>query len=414
MPLPSPVAESAAESGTESDTESGTESGTESAPGPEVATAGPLRAAILGTGGVAHLHARALRLLPGVELVAAADPSEQHLAAFADTYGIDSRSASLEDMLAAVSVDVLHICTPPGGHAEQTAAGFGAGAHVVVEKPAALSLIQLDTMVEVGRAAQRGLAVVFQQRSGTAAAHVKELLDSGAFGRTLSALCQTNWYRTAEYFAVPWRGTWATEGGGTTLSHGSHQVDLLAYLLGEWSAVQATMWRLGRDVETEDLSHASLVFASGAVASVVTTVLAPRESSLLRIDTENATIELEHLYGHGHAHWKITPAPHVDERTAASWALPEQEVPSGHDALFAEIYGSLSAGGGMPGVVGHPARALEIVSAMYASAREGRWISRADLADPALRGALTAPVIEGRPAGRPEALPGARPHGPAA
>ena len=51
---------------------------------------------------------------------------------------------------------------------------------------------------------------------------------------------------------------------------------------------------------------------------------------------------------------------------------------------------------------------------LAASAREGRWISRADLADPALRGALTAPVIEGRPAGRPEALLGARPHGPAA
>ncbi|MDQ0735721.1 Gfo/Idh/MocA family protein [Arthrobacter agilis] len=378
MPLPSPAAASTASSAT------------------------PLRAAILGTGGVAHLHARALRLLPGVELVAAADPSEQHLAAFAEAYGVDSRHASLEDMLADVPVDVLHICTPPGGHAEQTAAGFGAGAHVVVEKPAALSLTQLDTMVEVGRAARRGLAVVFQQRSGTAAAHVKGLLDSGAFGRTLSALCQTNWYRTAEYFAVPWRGTWATEGGGTTLSHGSHQVDLLAYLLGEWSAVHATMWRLGRDVETEDLSHASLVFASGAVASVVTTVLAPRESSLLRIDTANATIELEHLYGHGHANWRITPAPHVDEQTAASWALPDQEVPSGHDALFAEIYGSLLAGRGMPGIVGHPARALEIVTAMYASVREGRWISRADLADPAVRGALTAPVVEGRPEARPD------------
>jgi predicted dehydrogenase len=252
-------------------------------------------------------------------------------------------------------------------------------------------------MADAGRAADRGLAVVFQQRSGTAAAHVKGLLDSGALGRPLSALCQTQWYRTAEYFAVPWRGTWATEGGGTTLSHGSHQVDLLAYLLGEWSAVHATMWRLDRDVETEDLSHASLVFASGAVASVVSTVLAPRQSSLLRIDTENATIELEHLYGHGHAHWTITPAPHVDEETAACWALPGQEVPSGHDALFAGIYASLTAGRGMPGIVAHPARALEIVTGMYASAREGRWVTREDLADPALRGSLSAHVIEGRP-----------------
>jgi predicted dehydrogenase len=367
------------------------------APEPAAAVRRPLRAAILGTGAVAHLHAEALHLLPGVELVAAADPSRSHLAAFAETYGLPSRYPSLEDLLGGESIDVLHVCTPPGGHAEQAAAAFAAGAHVVVEKPAALSLAQLDAMVDAGRAADRGLAVVFQQRSGTAAAHVKGLLDSGVLGRPLSALCQTQWYRTAEYFAVPWRGTWATEGGGTTLSHGSHQVDLLAYLLGEWSAVHATMWRLDRDVETEDLSHASLVFASGAVASVVSTVLAPRQSSLLRIDTENATIELEHLYGHGHAHWTITPAPHVDDGTAASWALPGQEVPSGHDALFAGIYASLTEGRGMPGIVAHPARALEIVTGMYASAREGRWITREDLADPALRGTLSGQVIEGRP-----------------
>lgn len=368
------------------------------AAGVPAAPTAPLRVGILGTGGVAHLHARALGLIDGVELVAAADPTEANLAAFAGTYRVPSRFPGLDEMLAAQPLDVLHICTPPGGHAAQTAAGFGAGAHVVVEKPAALSLAQLDTMLDAGRAAERGLAVVFQQRSGSAAAHVKALLDSGAFGRTLSALCHTHWYRTAEYFAVPWRGTWATEGGGTTLSHGSHQIDLLAYLLGEWSAVHATMWRLERDVETEDLSHASLVFASGAVASVVSTVLAPRESSLLRIDTENATVELEHLYGHGHAHWRITPAPHVDESTAASWRLPAHEVPSGHDALFADVYSSLLAGRGMPDIVGHPARALEIVTGMYASAREGRWVAREDLADPALRGGLAAPVIDARAA----------------
>ena len=357
----------------------------------------PLRAAILGTGSVAHLHAAALRDLPGVELVAAADPTAQQLVAFAETYGIQGRHAALEDLLAAEKVDVLHICTPPAGHAEQTVAAFARGAHVVVEKPAALSLAELDLMTDAGRTAGRGLAVVFQQRSGSAAAHVKGLLDSGALGRPLAALCQTHWYRTADYFAVPWRGTWASEGGGTTLSHGSHQIDLLAYLLGGWSAVHATMWRLQHDVETEDLSHASLVFESGAVASVVSTVLAPRQSSLLRIDTENATIELEHLYGHGHAHWRITPAEHVDAVTAESWRLPDREIPSGHDALFAEVYASLLGGHGMPQIVGHPARALEIVSAMYASARDARWISRSDLAGPGMRGSLAGPIIDARP-----------------
>lgn len=368
----------------------------------EQVSTGPstLRAAILGTGAVAHLHARALSSIPGVDLVAAADPTPVQVSAFAEEHGVPSGHLSLEALLASEDVDVLHICTPPGGHADQAVSAFAAGVHVIVEKPAALSLLQLDTMLEAGEAAGRSLAVVFQQRSGTAAAHVKGLLGSGVLGRPLSALCQTMWYRTADYFAVPWRGTWASEGGGTTLSHASHQLDLLAYLLGEWSQVRAGMWRLERDVETEDLSHASLVFGSGAVASVVSTVLAPRESSLLRIDTENATIELEHLYGHAHAHWKITPAPHVDPGTASSWALPEHEVPSGHDAFLSSVYASLRAGRGLPEVADHPARALELVTGMYASAREDRWISREDLASTSLRGPLTGAVTEGRPAGR--------------
>jgi predicted dehydrogenase len=357
----------------------------------------PLRAAILGTGAVAHLHAKALADLGGVRLVAAADPSEENLATFSEMYAVPLRYGSLADLLRSAEIDVLHICTPPGGHAAQAAAAFAAGAHVVVEKPAAPSLEQLDGMLDAARAAGRELAVVFQQRSGTAAARVKELLDSGALGRPLTALCQTHWYRTAEYFDVPWRGTWAAEGGGTTLSHASHQIDLLAYLLGEWRSVRSTLWRLERDIEPEDLSHASLVFESGAVASVLSTVLAPRQSSLLRIDTEHATIELEHLYGHDHTNWRITPAPHVDEVTAESWRLPEHEVPSGHHALLAEIYASLAAGHGMPGLVAHPSRALEIVTGIYASAGLDRWVSRSDLSEPELRGPLEAPVIEGRP-----------------
>ena len=111
-------------------------------------------------------------------------------------------------------------------------------------------------------AADRRLAVVFQQRTGSAAAHVRRLLDEGALGRPLVATCQTLWYRDAAYFAVPWRGKWATEGGGPTLGHGIHQIDLLAWLLGDWSSVQGQLWRLDRDTETEDVSTAVITFAA--------------------------------------------------------------------------------------------------------------------------------------------------------
>ena len=356
-----------------------------------------LRAAILGTGAVAHLHAEALAAIDGVTAVASADPSEERVRDFNGRHGIAAGYGTLEELLAREAVDVVHICTPPAGHAEQTKAAFDAGAHVIAEKPPALSLAEVDAMQSAAVAADRQLAVVFQQRTGTAATHVRTLLRSGELGRPLTAVCHTHWYRGPEYFDVPWRGTWETEGGGTTLSHGIHQIDLLSYLLGEWSSASGQLFRLDRDVETEDTSCGVVVFESGAVASVMTTVLAPRESSLIRIDTEHATIELEHLYGHNHASWKLTPARHISEERAASWGLPSNEVPSGHDALLSEVYGSLLAGGDVPPVAADPARAIEIVAAIYASAGRGTPVTRAEIAAPDFRGSMRSPVTDLRP-----------------
>ena len=199
-------------------------------------------------------------------------------------------------------------------------------------------------MTDAAARNDRRLAVVFQQRTGSAAAHVRGLLDSGALGRPLVATCQTLWFRDPAYFAVPWRGKWATEGGGPTLGLGIHQIDLLAWLLGDWASVQGQLWRLDRETQMEDVSTAVIAFAGGTVASVITSALSPRETSSIRIDTELATVTVDHLYGHGHEHWRITPAPHVDAETAAAWALPEVEEASGHDPLVRDIYAALRVG----------------------------------------------------------------------
>ena len=194
-----------------------------------------LRAAIVGTGSVANLHAQAVALHPRAELVAVTDLSRAAADGFAARHGEPAVHDTLEDLLAAEHPDVVLICTPPVVHREQALAAFAAGAHVVVEKPPAPSLDELDEMRAAAVAAGRRLAVVFQQRTGTAAAHVRRLLHEGALGRPLIALCQTLWYRGEDYFSAPWRGKWETEGGGTTLGHGIHQLDLLGFLLGDWA-----------------------------------------------------------------------------------------------------------------------------------------------------------------------------------
>ncbi|WP_242496222.1 Gfo/Idh/MocA family protein [Xylanimonas protaetiae] len=354
-----------------------------------------LNVAIVGAGGVAHLHAQALAADPRVVLVAVAEPDAARRAAFAERYAVPRAYASHEELLAAEALDLVHLCTPPGAHREQALAAFAAGADVLCEKPPALSLADLDAMEAAAAAAGRRFGVTFQQRTGTAAGHVKRLLDDGALGRPLLAQCQTLWHRDAAYYAVDWRGTWAGEGGGTTFGHGIHQLDLLAYLLGDWAEVDARLWRLARDIELEDVSTATLRFADGVVAQAVSSVLSPRETSVVRIDCELATVEVEHLYGHGAAHWRITPAPGVPDDVAASWALPTDDEPSGHTPLVRAVVDAVWAGTPLPDVATHARRPLEIVTAIYASATYGTPVTPADLrGDARFRASLAAEVTD--------------------
>jgi predicted dehydrogenase len=362
---------------------------------------GTLRCAIVGTGAVAHLHAGAVDAHANAELVAVTDQTRGRAEEFAASWHGPTVYDTLADLLAAESPDVVLICTPPAAHRAQTLACFAAGAHVVVEKPPAPSLEELDDMRSAARAAGRRLAVVFQQRTGTAAAHVRALLQTGALGRPLLAVCQTLWYRDADYFAVPWRGKWETEGGGTTLGHGIHQLDLLAHLLGEWASVQGRLWRLDRETETEDASTATVTFANGVVAQVVSSAVSPRQVSAVRIDTQKATITVEHLYGHGHENWSITPAPGFEDESA-DWVFPDVEERSDHAPLLRGVFDALLSGEQLPSTADESARSFELVTAIYASAAaDGAVITSADLAaHPTHRSGLASPVTDMRPDAR--------------
>lgn len=358
-----------------------------------------LRCALVGTGAVSHLHARAVREHPRATLAAVTNRTRSKAEDFAAKWDVPRVYDTLEELLEQEKPDVVLICTAPDVHLEQVRASLAAGAHVVVEKPPAPSLDELAEMRRLATEANRELAVVFQQRTGTAAAHFRDLLRTGALGRPLLAQCQTLWFRADDYYAVPWRGKWETEGGGTTLGHGIHQMDLLGFLLGDWATVEARLWRLDRETQTEDTSTATITFASGVVCTAVSSTLCPRQTSSLRIDTQKATITVDHLYGHGHDNWAITPAPHVSDEEAATWSLPEHEVRSDHPPLLRDVFDALLEHRPLPPTADEPSRSLELVAAIYASAAaDGVVITPADIAEhPTHRKSFASPVIDLRP-----------------
>ncbi len=341
------------------------------------------RVAVIGTGAiVGGSHLPALRAHSDrVELVAAVDVDQARLDAFRELAGAEVAGyTSTGDMLDAVRPDLVLIGTPPSLHREQTVAALKAGAWVLCEKPLCLSLAEYDDIAAAEEASGVYASVVFQHRYGSGAVHARELIASGELGAPLVAHCQTTWHRDAAYYAVPWRGRWATEGGGPTMGHGIHQYDLLLHLLGPWTEVRAMAARLVHDTESEDVSTALVRFENGALATVVNSVLSPHEVSRIRIDCANATVELTHLYGHRNDDWVYTPAPHVPSERVAAWRTPAADVPSSHTAQLGALLDAYDNGVRPPGS-GPDARAtLDFAAALYKAAFTGHPVLAGEIA----------------------------------
>jgi predicted dehydrogenase len=351
--------------------------------------AGPVRIAIVGTGGVARVQAAALQAadtttgdtLAGV-IVAAADVDDGRLAAFRDEFGVPATYRDLGELLAAQRPDLVHVCTPPSMHYGQVLACLGAGASVLVEKPPTISLREFDelTAAEGPQGGPPWFATVFQHRFGSGQRRLKALAARGVLGRPLVAICNTTWFRDQAYFDVDWRGRWDTEGGGPTMGHGIHQMDMLLDVLGDWTEVSAVVRAQARRMQTEDVSLAHVTFASGAVASVVNSVLSPREESYLRFDFEHATAEVTHLYGYTDDDWRITAVPGHEQDVATEWKQDGDGIRSGHAAQFRAVLSALRAGRRPPVSPAESRRTMSLVAAIYASAFTRRPVTPGDLA----------------------------------
>ncbi|MCV2394412.1 Gfo/Idh/MocA family oxidoreductase [Actinotalea sp. M2MS4P-6] len=340
------------------------------------------RVVLVGAGAIAASHLAAVAESGRAEVTWVVDVDEARAADVAARHGVRRSGGSLAAALAG-GADLVVLGTPPGTHLPLATEALEAGVPVLTEKPPALSLAEMDRLIAVQDRTGARVGVVFQHRFGGAGLRAAELLaprgdgSPGPLGRPLVATCDTLWFRAPAYFEVPWRGRWEVEGGGPTMGHGIHQFDLLLALLGPWSAVRAMAARLSRDTDTEDVSAAVVQFESGAVATIVNSVLSPREVSSIRVDTDRATLELEHLYGYDDAGWRLTPAPGYADLAAVFPGAPGR--PSSHAAQWAAVLDALVSGAPLPVPVEVARVTLELAAATYASAFTGREVRRGEI-----------------------------------
>ena len=164
------------------------------------------------------------------------------------------------------------------------------------------------------------------------------------------------------------------------MGHGIHQFDLLLAVLGPWARVSAFAVRQSRPTDTEDVSIALAQFDNGAVATIVNSVVSPRETSRLRFDYEYATVEVEHLYGYAENDWTFTPAPGHEDLARLWDAGAQPDVTSGHRLQVAAILDALESGHEPEVSITEARRTMEFVAAIYASAFRGLPVDAGEIA----------------------------------
>lgn len=339
------------------------------------------QAAIIGTGGIASEHIRALKEMKDrVQVTAAVDIDRARVEAFSAAHGIPRSYSDVAAMLETEQPDLIHIATPPSTHYPLIVQCLGAGAWVLCEKPLCISLSELDRIAQIEQQTGKYCSSVFQWRFGSGAQHFKRLIQEKALGRPLVGICQTTWYRDHAYYQVSWRGKWATEGGGPTMGHGIHALDLFLWLLGDWSEVSAMTGTLDRSIEVEDVSVAAVRFKTGALGTVINSVLSPRQETYLRFDFQRATVELKGLYGYSNKNWHYSvPESITDMTDLARWQAITSDTPSSHSAQLTFLLDSMERNERPLSSTTDVRPTLEFITALYKSAATGSPVQRGSI-----------------------------------
>ena len=223
--------------------------------------------------GVAGLGAASKQILPhidhvpGIQLTAGADTRPDAVEEFRKKYGRKAFE-SVEAMYDSGEIDAVWIATPNVNHAEHTIAAANRGIHVIVEKPTAVTLEEVDRMIA---AADKNRVKLVQGHSkvyGPAIQEIRKVVASGRFGRVV----QINSWNSNDWLQRPRLASEVdtSVGGGIVFRQGPHQIDIIRYIGGGMiKSVRAITGRNDKNFNTEGDFTAFLEFENGCAATAV-------------------------------------------------------------------------------------------------------------------------------------------------
>ena len=328
------------------------------------------RVAVVGLG-IGRMHVWSWRRMKDRFTVAAvSDLDAERAAETAERTGADI--LSFDEIIARDDIDIVDLCTPPSLHFEQMAAALLAGKHVVCEKPLVASLADVDALAAIEAESAGTLMPIFQYRFGNGLQKVRALIDSEVARQAYTSSVEVAWRRRADYYAVPWRGKWTTELGGVLLSQAVHALDMLTYIAGPPARVFCRAVTRVNDIEVEDCVAASLEMADGSLATITATLGSPQEISRHRFHFAAFSAESgTSAYESSADPWEITPDDEEAAEAIAAVVGGWTPRPEGWWGQFERYADALDAGAPPPVTLADARASIELITALYHSARTG-------------------------------------------
>ena len=237
------------------------------------------------------------------ELVAVCDTNDK------DLLGLDDIKvpyyASAKEMLdSEPSIAIVCICTPNGIHSEQASLALDHHKHVVIEKPMGLSKANCENLIIKALNVSKNVFCVMQNRYSPPSKWLKEMVSSGILGDIYNVQVNCYWNRDDRYYFKegkkhPWKGTNDLD-GGTLFTQFSHFIDLMYWVFGDITDIQAKFMNHSHkhSIEFEDTGLVSFKFTNGGLGCLnySTAVWDANLESSITLMAENGTIKVGGQY----------------------------------------------------------------------------------------------------------------------
>ncbi|WP_156291821.1 Gfo/Idh/MocA family protein [Oceanobacillus salinisoli] len=238
-----------------------------------------LKVAVIGLGDISKIHLPVIEESPNAELVAVCDIDET----LKDMVPDVPFYTDYQEMLQSESLDCVHICLPHHLHYPATKACVEHGVHVFQEKPLARNAEEGMFLVDLEEKHKDiKICVSFQNRLNETFMKLKELVDSGEFGKVTGLKGLVTWFRPKSYYdEKPWRGVMREAGGGVMINQSIHTLDLMQLIGGEINTIRGSVDNLfDYGYEVEDTAVANIQFKNGATGLFFATVTNATNSSV--------------------------------------------------------------------------------------------------------------------------------------